>query len=142
MAQSKKRKLPPNPKDIFGLVKTPLNLVPSVGTAWTAAAFADGAIKYGAFNWRENSVQADIYIAAAKRHMDLWFEGQRLAPDSGVHHLGHASACIQILLDAEANDNLIDNRPIPGEEALDAVFAEIKTNLEAKAKARTKKGRK
>src|ERR1700749_654727 len=87
MAQSKKRKLPPNPNDIFGVVKTPLNLVPPVGTAWTAAAFADGAAKYGAFNWRENNVQADIYIAAAKRHMDLWFEGQRLAPDSGVHHL-------------------------------------------------------
>jgi len=100
-----------NPKSQFGMKKPNLFLVPAIATLHMADAMGDGAVKYGPYNWRENSVAASIYIAAAKRHMDAWVEGERVADDSGVHHLGHAAACLGILLDAEACGNLIDDRP-------------------------------
>lgn len=71
----------------------------------------DGARKYNSFNWRANKVQADIYVDAAFRHLSSWFEREEIAPDSGVHHLGHAMACLAILLDAQETGNLVDNRP-------------------------------
>jgi hypothetical protein len=56
------------------------------------------------------------------RHIFDWFEGQERASDSKVHHLGHVIACATILLDAQANGNLIDDRPYkrqPDGEAID-----------------------
>jgi broad-specificity NMP kinase len=83
-----------------------------VGLLHGAHAMMDGAKKYGPYNWRDKKVQADIYVDAALRHLMDWFEGQECASDSHVHHLGHALACCAILLDAQANDSLIDNRPL------------------------------
>lgn len=70
----------------------------------------DGEIKYGHRNWRDKKVVARIYIDAATRHLQAWAEGEEIAPDSGVHHLGHARACLGILLDAQETGNLIDDR--------------------------------
>jgi len=101
----------PNPKDLIGAKKVSLSKFPAIGLAHGAHAMMDGANKYGPYNWREKAVQASIYIDAAKRHLDAWFEGEETASDSGVHHLGHAMACMAIILDAQANDGLIDDRP-------------------------------
>lgn len=101
-----------NPKDLVGATKISLSKFPAVAVAHGAHAMMDGAEKYGAYNWRAKQVQADVYIDAAKRHIDAWFEGEEVAGDSGVHHLGHALACCAILLDAQETGNLIDNRPV------------------------------
>jgi hypothetical protein len=105
-----------NPKDRFGIRKPPLHLIPAVAELHEAMAFADGAHKYGPYNWREKSVIASIYIAAALRHIKAWFDGEEYASDSGVHHLGHARACLAIILDAQAMSvsALEDDRPIVG----------------------------
>lgn len=100
-----------NPKDKIGIKKVPLNLVPATSKIYQALAMQDGARKYGPYNWRDNKVQADIYIAALYRHIDAWYNGENHAEDSGVHHLGHALACLGILVDALETGNLIDNRP-------------------------------
>lgn len=71
----------------------------------------DGADKYGPYNWRDNAVIASIYVDAATRHLTAWLEGEELAADSEVHHLGHAIACLAILLDAQETGNLVDDRP-------------------------------
>jgi hypothetical protein len=76
-----------------------------------AHAMMNCADKYGPFNWREKDVIASIYIDAALRHISGWFEREETAEDSGVHHLGHVIACMAILLDAQENGNLIDDRP-------------------------------
>lgn len=102
-----------NPKTRFGIKKTPLHLVPPAAVKAEAEAFADGANKYGPYNWREKGVSASVYIAACKRHLDDWWDGQQRASDSGVHHLGHARACLAIIIDAETFGNLNDDRPIP-----------------------------
>ena len=103
-----------NPKDALGMKKVNAFLVPPALDFHAARAFEDGAAKYGPYNWREKKVKASVYIAAAKRHLSSWQDGEAVSKDAGVHHLGHVAACIAILLDAEATGNLIDDRPKPG----------------------------
>jgi hypothetical protein len=100
-----------NPKTIHGAAKPPLHLVPAAGVIHEAAAFADGAAKYGPYNWRERRVSTTTYIAAAKRHLEAWFNGEEYDPVSVVHHLGHARACLGIILDAQCAGMLNDDRP-------------------------------
>lgn len=100
-----------NPKDLIGNTKVSITKFPPIGTVMGAMAMMDGADKYGPYNWRAKDVKASIYIDAAMRHLMSWFEGEEFADDSRVHHLGHAIACAAILLDAQANGNLIDDRP-------------------------------
>lgn len=101
-----------NPKDLVGATKVSISKVPVVAIVHAAHAMMQGAERYGAHNWRAKKVQAHIYYDAFNRHVMKWWEGQELEPDSGCHHLGHAIACLAILLDAQAIDGLIDDRPI------------------------------
>jgi len=103
-----------NPKDQLGIKKVNLFLVPPSSTIYQALAMQDGARKYGPYNWREKKVLASIYLAACKRHLVAWQDGEELASDSGYPHLGHALACIGILVDALETGNLIDDRPKKG----------------------------
>jgi hypothetical protein len=103
-----------NPKTQHGLLKPQLHLVPSTAVEAAAGAFELGAKKYGAYNWRERTVSTGTYVAAAKRHIDAYFEGQENDPESGKPHLGHAIACMAILIDAAKFGNLIDDRPKVG----------------------------
>lgn len=100
-----------NPKDLVGEKKVSISKLPAVAMLHAAHAMMNGAVKFGPYNWREKKVQAEIYIDAALRHITLWNEREETAADSGVHHLGHAMACLAILLDAQESGNLIDNRP-------------------------------
>lgn len=110
-----------NPKDRLGIKKCPLHLVPGSSVAHQAMGMKNGAEKYGPYNWREKDVSAEVYVAAALRHIRAWYDGEDVAQDSGVHHLGHALACLGIIIDAEENGNLVDDRPEPGpmQEVLD-----------------------
>jgi hypothetical protein len=106
-----------NPKDIVGSTKVSLSKFPQIGIVHGAMAMMDGAQKYGPYNWRAKDVLASIYVDAIMRHLADWFEGEEVAGDSKVHHLGHAIACCAILLDAQAHGNLIDDRPIKRDES-------------------------
>jgi hypothetical protein len=134
-----------NPKDLLGVKKPSLTKIPAIGQLWEALAMMDGAGKYDPYNWRANKVVASIYIDACKRHLDAWFEGQEKAEDSGVHHLGHAKACLGILLDAQATGNLIDDRPVTEsssaayQKALSEVMAAIPAMQERHREFHTKK---
>lgn len=103
-----------NPKDLLGIKKVSLSKVPVAGLIHEAMAMKDGAIKYGPHNWREHPVIASIYVDAALRHLLAWFDGEDVAEDSRAHHLGHARACLGIILDAMENGKLEDDRPLPG----------------------------
>lgn len=75
---------------------------------------ANGAVKYGPYNWRESQISATVYYAACSRHLKDWYDRidkDDSAPDSGVHHLKHAAACLAMLLDTLDSDMLNDNRP-------------------------------
>lgn len=105
---------PTNPKDAIGSDKLPLHLWPETATVLGSLALLDGALKYGRGNFRVVGVRASIYVDAAKRHLNRWFEGQDTDPDSGLPHLAHALACIAILVDAKEAGKLNDDRPFPG----------------------------
>lgn len=103
-----------NPKAAQGALKVPMGLVPPIAEVQVARAFADGAAKYGPFNWRESTVEVMTYIHAIRRHLAAYLDGEDLDPKSGVPHLGHISACCAILLDADDLGKLEDNRPPVG----------------------------
>ena len=106
-----------NPKDLIGVTKPNMFAIPPTAMLHESMAFADGGNKYGFYNWREKAVRADIYIAAAKRHIDSYLDREDYDPKSKCHHLGHARACLGIILDALETGNLIDNRPVKGASA-------------------------
>lgn len=103
-----------NPKDRIGEMKPPLHLIPPAAEVLEAVVMGLGARKYGPFNWRTAKVRATVYIAAAKRHLAQWLDGESHDAESGVSHLAHARACLGILLDAQATGNMVDDRPPPG----------------------------
>jgi hypothetical protein len=103
-----------NPKDRVGAQKPPLHLIPSAAEIGESVVMAHGVGKYGLFNWRKTNVKASVYVAAARRHLLQWFDGQDDDSESGVSHLAHARACLGILLDAMATGHLVDDRPPPG----------------------------
>lgn len=106
-----------NPKDLVGAKKSPLGVVPPALMLGAAPAMAVGANKYGPFNWRAQPVQVMTYIEAIQRHLFAFSDGQDVAEDTGVSHLGHAAAGLGILMDAFAMGNVIDNRPQAGPAA-------------------------
>lgn len=106
---------PTNPKDLIGLTKLPiLSVVNPSSLLYEAWAMRDGAQKYGPYNYREKGVRASIYVDACLRHLLAWWDGEEVAPDSQVHHLGHAKACLGIIIDGIEHGNLVDDRPIKG----------------------------
>lgn len=105
---------PTNPKDAIGSDKLPIHLWPSTATALGCIAMANGMLKYGRSNFRAIGVKSSIYIDAAKRHIDAWFEGEECDPDDGVPHLAAALACIAIIVDARAAGKLNDDRQVNG----------------------------
>lgn len=112
--KKQKKGLTTNPKDLVGIKKPQLNLVPASSIIYQALAMEDGAEKYGPYNWRESKVRASIYVAAAQRHLGQWYDREDNAEDSKKPHLAHALACIGIIIDALETGNLVDDRPLPG----------------------------
>jgi hypothetical protein len=102
-----------NPKDEAAKRKVRLDLIPGPAMARVAQALADGAAKYGPFNWRTTPITASTYLAAEARHVKSWQDGSEFDLESGEHHLAHAIATLLILLDAQICDKLIDDRPPP-----------------------------
>lgn len=100
-----------NPKDRIGSKKLPLDLVPSTLKVYAALAFLEGALKYGAYNWRKSGVRASIYKAALERHLDKYWNGEWADPKTNVPHLASVLACAGIILDAHTASTLTDDRP-------------------------------
>ena len=102
---------PTNPKDAIGQTKLDMGLVPDTLVIGAATAFLEGALKYGRFNWRISGVRASVYHAAIRRHLAKWWGGQDHDPDTKVHHLDNAIACLGIIRDAYVYGKLNDDRP-------------------------------
>jgi len=103
-----------NPKDVAGSAKPPLHLVPSSFTHQVAEVLRHGAAKYGEWNWRRKAPAMSAYRSACQRHLDAWFDGEDIDPESGLPHLAHAASTLAVILDAIANGSVIDDRPQRG----------------------------
>lgn len=100
-----------NPKDLIGSKKLPTHLVPASMMIYACMAFAEGASKYGAHNWRVAGIRLSVYKSAHDRHMEKFWNGERCDPKTGVPHLASALACIAIMIDAELCGMVTDDRP-------------------------------
>jgi Domain of unknown function (DUF5664) len=100
----------PNPKDRVSKGKVPLGLFPPTALIITAMALRDGAVKYGPYNWRDIPIQYSEYINAMLRHLMAIMDGEDIADDSGIDHLGHIIATAAILIDARCAGTLVDDR--------------------------------
>jgi hypothetical protein len=118
-----------NPKDAIGTGKLPMHLIPRTAKAALALAFAEGAMKYGKFNWRVAGVRSSIYLDAIERHLDKFVDGEWSDEETMVPHLASVMACCAIILDADANDKLTDDRPpvsIATTEIIDSAQGNLK----------------
>lgn len=103
-----------NPKTALGAKKVPLHLVPPSAKHYLALALADGARKYGPYNWRDQPISVSVYKGALERHIDAYWDGEECASDSNIHHIAHAMACCALILDAMTVGMLNDDRPTAG----------------------------
>lgn len=104
---------PTNPKDACGIRKVPHSCTSQPVMAEVAVGMLEGALKYGRSNYRVIGVRASVYYDAARRHIDAWWEGEDIDPDSGLSHLAKAMASLMVLRDAQVRGKMNDDRP-PG----------------------------
>lgn len=101
-----------NPKDAIGRTKWRHYASVPVTVLWELGiAMYEGARKYRRYNYRVARVFASVYLDAAKGHMDQWWEGEDLDPDSGVSHITKAIATLVVMRDAMIQNMLEDDRP-------------------------------
>jgi len=100
-----------NPKDAVGTKKVPFSTVPSRVVAEIGLAMLEGARKYGRHNYREAGVRASVYYDALQRHINAWWEGEDIDPDSGLNHVVKALASLVVLRDSMLTGNWVDDRP-------------------------------
>lgn len=101
-----------NPKDGVGSLKPSYSAVPVTVLYEMGAAFAEGARKYGGYNWRVAGVRTSVYIDATRRHLDAFWEGENIDPDSGLSHITKAITSLTVLRDAQIQDMIAnDDRP-------------------------------
>ena len=101
-----------NKKTLAAVKKPRLSNVPAVSIYAMAAAFDDGARKYGTRNWRESEVTASVFFDAMQRHLNAWYNGEDCAEDSGLHHLAHLLAGAGIVLDSINEGVFVDDRAV------------------------------
>lgn len=56
-----------------------------------------GANKYNRANY--SKVESERYEAAALRHIMAYLQGEQLDPETGYHHLAHATCCLMFLVE-------------------------------------------
>jgi hypothetical protein len=85
-------------------MKPPMHLLDARAIFETARVLEFGRSKYGENNWRGNGsydLGAKRPLAAALRHIFQYLDGERLDPESGQNHLGHAMCSVMFALAAD-----------------------------------------
>lgn len=132
-----------NPKDILGMRKAPLHLVPpalaiavSQVFGFSAGSYPSvrGHLKekvYGPYNWREKPVRLTIYLDAIERHLLALRDGETNDPETGFPHAAHIGANVAILLDATSVRCLVDDRTWKQGEAAGLLQAAVLPDVSA-----------
>ena len=100
-----------NPKDAAAVSRLPVHMVPDTLVIFAAMAFAEGDSKYIAYNFRIAGVKAMVYVAALRRHLMRYVNGEWADKKTGVPHLASVAACTSILIDGHVVGNIVDDRP-------------------------------
>tara|TARA_R110002153_G_scaffold155305_2_gene307350 strand:+ start:788 stop:1267 length:480 start_codon:yes stop_codon:yes gene_type:complete len=103
-----------NPKDAIGIKKPrAYSAVPQNVVREISVGMMEGARKYGRHNYRVAGVRASVYFDATVGHLNDWWEGEDVDPDSGLSHVTKALCSLVVLRDTMMNDMMTDDRPPP-----------------------------
>lgn len=100
-----------NPKDIAANSRLDMTLFPDTAVMYGALALTEGDFKYGGYNYRRLGVSVSVYVAAVKRHLAKFYNGEWADEATDVPHLASALAGIAILIDSIEMNNHTDDRP-------------------------------
>ena len=89
--------------------KPPLAIVPSPLIDSIAHAMGYGADKYGMHNYKLGMSNIRL-LSACKRHINAYINGEDNDSESGIHHLGHAGACLAMLMELDRLGKLEEER--------------------------------
>lgn len=81
--------------------KLPYDLLPWGAVAQVVAVLQYGAKKYAPDNWRQVKDWRRRYFSAACRHLVSWVTGEKLDPETGLHHLAHAACCVLFMIELD-----------------------------------------
>ena len=92
--------------------RVPMHLVPPAAIKAIAEVFAFGAEKYSPNNWRFDGDTTDHSrtYASVQRHLNSYWDGEDLDPESGKLHLAHALTQTIILLTHVMDNPEMDDR--------------------------------
>lgn len=88
----------------FDSGKAEYGLIPARALDELAVVLTLGAQKYERGNWQFVNDGARRYFDAMERHIWAWKRGERIDPESGRHHLGHAMANLFFLYEIETKE--------------------------------------
>ena len=97
--------------------KPQYNLIPIDATREVAEVLGFGANKYGPNNWRDdgNVTEWSRTYASIQRHLNAFWNGENLDPESGLSHLAHANTQLMILMThmSDGHLNMDDRYKLP-----------------------------
>lgn len=100
-----------NPKGLAGMKKPPMSCLPMAPLMEVGVAMLEGALKYGRHNYRVSGCRASTYYDGTMRHMNEWWEGEDVDPDSGLSHITKAISSLLVLRDSMIQGKFNDDRP-------------------------------
>lgn len=100
-----------NPKEAFGSQKIHFTTLSFEVLSYLAVAMTEGALKYGAHNYRVKGGRSSTYINATLRHLFSYQMGEDIDPDSELHHIIKAMSSLMVLMDSILNGKCNDDRP-------------------------------
>ena len=77
--------------------KNAWHLLPWRSIRGVVQVLTHGAKKYEPENWRVVPEWRDRYFSATMRHLEAWWSGEKLDPESGFPHLWHVLCCVIFL---------------------------------------------
>jgi hypothetical protein len=92
--------------------KPNIALVPPEVIEEVATVFGFGAEKYGVNNWREDgdSTTWSRTYSSMQRHLNAFWRGEDIDPESGQRHLAHAATQLMILMIHTSHHPQMDDR--------------------------------
>jgi hypothetical protein len=86
------------------MFKNRYELIPLYVLDDVADVLTQGALKYGADNWKILDNAKERYMGALLRHLSAYQKGDKVDKDSGKSHLAHAACNILFMLWFEQRD--------------------------------------
>lgn len=99
--------------------KAPLALIPPQVLNQIAEVLGFGADKYGMNNWRDDghNTEWSRTYSSIQRHLNSFWDGEDLDPESGKTHLAHAATQLVILMQhindghTKMDDRYVSDKP-------------------------------